>query len=135
MLFKCCLQTGGCHLFPQNFCLGYESHPLGTPYDKLVQSQVFNRRITWVTYVLHWFSSMDADEKCVDLLYQAWYLEEMGPALGLYINFAKCEPFSSKGNTSFPPDVKFSFLPHLDILGAPVGYYLHCSRFITIQVC
>ena len=93
---------------------------------------------------------MDADDECMDLLYQAWYLydgvlagnrpavlrvmhiiEEMGPALGLYINFTKCEPFSSKGNASFPPAVKCSLLPNLDILGAPVGDYLHCSRFIA----
>ena len=95
-------------------------------------------------------SSVDADDECVDLLYQAWYLddgvlagdrpavsramhiiEEMGSALGLHINFAKCELFSSKGNTSFPPAVKFSLLPNMDILGAPVGDYLHCSKFIA----
>ena len=94
---------------------------------------------------------MDADDECMDLLNQAWYLddgalaenlpavlqamhiiEEMVPALGLYINFGtKCELFGSKGNASFPPAVKCSLLPHLDILGAPVGNYLHCSRFIT----
>ncbi|KAL5478022.1 hypothetical protein EMCRGX_G024897 [Ephydatia muelleri] len=95
-------------------------------------------------------SSVDADDECMDLLCQAWYLddgalagnrpavlramhiiEEMGPALGLYINFTKCELFSSKGNASFPPAVKCSLLPNLDILGAPVGDYLHCSRFIA----
>ena len=90
---------------------------------------------------------MDADDECVDLLYQAWYLddgvlagdhpavframhiiEEMGPALGLHINFAKCELFSSKGNTSFSPAVKFCIVPNMDILGAPVG---DCSKFIA----
>ena len=95
-------------------------------------------------------SSVDADDECMDLLCQAWYLddgalagnrpavlramhiiEEMGPALGLYINFTKCELFSSKGNASFPLAVKCSLLPNLDILGAPVGDYLHCSRFIA----
>ena len=93
---------------------------------------------------------MDADDECVDLLYQAWYLddgvlagdcpavlramhiiEEMGPALGLHINFAKCELFSSKGNTSFPPAVKVALLPNMDILGGPVGDYLHSSKFIA----
>ncbi|KAL5494149.1 hypothetical protein EMCRGX_G015427 [Ephydatia muelleri] len=60
-------------------------------------------------------------------------IEEMGPALGLYINFTKCELFNNKGNASFPPAaaVKCSLLPNLDILGAPVGDYLHCSRFIA----
>ena len=33
--------------------------------------------------------------------------------------------------TSFPPAMKCSLLPNLDILGAPVGDYLHCSRFIA----
>ncbi|KAL5515643.1 hypothetical protein EMCRGX_G000838 [Ephydatia muelleri] len=50
-------------------------------------------------------------------------IEEMGPALDLYSNFFKCELFSSKGNTSFPPAVKYSLLPNLDILGAPIGDY------------
>ena len=78
----------------------------------------------------------------MDLLYQAYYLddgalagnrpavlramhiiEEMGPALDLYSNVSKCELFSSKGNTSFPPAVKYSLLPNLDILGAPIGDY------------
>ena len=58
-------------------------------------------------------------------------IEQMGPSLGLHINFAKCELFSSKGNASFPPAVKCSLLPNQDILGAPVGDYLHCSRFIA----
>eukprot|EP00731_Ephydatia_muelleri_P022813 Em0015g396a len=47
-------------------------------------------------------------------------IEEMGPALGLHVNLAKCELFSRKGNTSFPPDVSCSLLPNLDILGAPI---------------
>ena len=58
-------------------------------------------------------------------------IEEMGPALGLYNNFTKCELFSSKGNASFPPTVQCSLLPNIDILGALVGDYLHCSRFIA----
>ena len=58
-------------------------------------------------------------------------IEEMGPALGLHVNLAKCELFSRKGNTSFPPDVRCSLLPNLDILGAPIGDYLHCSKFIA----
>ena len=93
---------------------------------------------------------MEVDEERVDLLYQALYLDdgalagncpamlravhiikEIGPSLGLYINFAKCELLSSKGNNSFPPAVKCLLQPNLDILGAPVGDYLHCSRFIA----
>ena len=95
-------------------------------------------------------ASVEADDECFDLLLQAWYLddgalagsrpavlralpmiEEMGPALGLHVNLAKCELFSRKRNTSFPPDVRCSLLPNLDILGAPIGDYLHCSKFIA----
>eukprot|EP00731_Ephydatia_muelleri_P036979 Em0369g2a len=66
-------------------------------------------------------SSLDADEECAEILLQAWYLdngalagtrsavlralhliEELGPALGLHVNLAKCEMFSRRGNTSFP---------------------------------
>ncbi|KAL5474737.1 hypothetical protein EMCRGX_G026729 [Ephydatia muelleri] len=68
-------------------------------------------------------SSLDADEECAEILLQAWYLdngalagtrsvvlralhliEELGPALGLHVNLAKCEMFSRRGNTSFPPE-------------------------------
>ena len=78
-----------------------------------------------VALVLHKLvASMEADDECFDLLLQAWYLgdgalasrpavlralhliEEMGPALGLHGYLAKCELFSRKGNTSFPPDVR-----------------------------
>eukprot|EP00731_Ephydatia_muelleri_P038695 Em0865g1a len=70
-------------------------------------------------------SSLDADEECAEILLQAWYLdngalagtrsavlralhliEELGPALGLHVNLAKCEMFSRRGNTSFPPETK-----------------------------
>eukprot|EP00731_Ephydatia_muelleri_P002958 Em0001g2958a len=95
-------------------------------------------------------SSLDADEECAEILLQAWYLDdgalagtrsavlhalhviqELGPALGLHVNLAKCEMFSRRGNTSFPPEVRCSLLPNLDILGAPIGDYLHCSKFIA----
>ena len=95
-------------------------------------------------------SSLDADEECAEILLQAWYLddgalagtrsavlralhviEELGPALGLHVNLAKCEMFSRQGNISFPPEVRCSLLPNLDILGAPIGDYLHCFKFIA----
>ena len=95
-------------------------------------------------------SSLNANEECAEILLQAWYLddgalagtrsavlsalhviEEMGSALGLHVNLAKCEMFSRQGNTSFPPEVRCSLLPNLDILGAPIGDYLHCSKFIA----
>ena len=91
-------------------------------------------------------SSIDADDECFGLLLQAWYLddgvlagshpavlravhllEELGPALGIHINLTKCEFFGRTGNTSFPPSVRSSLLPNLDILGVQIGNYLHCS--------
>ena len=32
--------------------------------------------------------------------------------------------------SSFPPSVRSSLLPNLDILGAPIGDYLHCTHFM-----
>ena len=88
-------------------------------------------------------SSLDADEECAEILLQAWYLdngalagtrsavlhalhliEELGPALGLHVNLAKCEMFSRRGNTSFPLEVRCSLLPNLYIIGAPIGYFI-----------
>ena len=54
-----------------------------------------------------------------------------GPVLGVHVNFSKCELFSRTGNTSFPPSVKCSLLPNLDILGGPIGDHLYCSKFIA----
>ena len=63
-------------------------------------------------------SSLDADEECAEIILQAWNLdngasagtrsavlcalhliEELGPALGLQVNLAKCEMFSRGGAT------------------------------------
>ncbi|KAL5491829.1 hypothetical protein EMCRGX_G017194 [Ephydatia muelleri] len=81
-------------------------------------------------------SSLDAaDDESAEILLHTWYLddgalagtrrpavlcalhliEELGPALGLHVNLAKC----------------CSRLPNLDILGAPIEDYLHCSKFIA----
>ena len=95
-------------------------------------------------------STIDADDECLQLLLQAWYLddgvlagkrsavlralhliEELGPHIGIVINFSKCEVFSPQGNHLFPPAVKSSLLPNLEILGVPIGDYLHCSHFIA----
>ena len=58
-------------------------------------------------------------------------IEELGPHMGLIINLSKCEVFSPQGNQLFPPAVKSSILPNLEILGVPIGDYLHCSHFIA----
>ncbi|KAL5509256.1 hypothetical protein EMCRGX_G004594 [Ephydatia muelleri] len=86
-------------------------------------------------------SSIDADDDCLNLLYQAWYLddgvlagskssllraltiiENIGPSLGIFINLSKCEVFCGSDTTMFP---------NLDILGAPIGDYIHCAKFIA----
>ena len=95
-------------------------------------------------------STIDADDECLQLLLQTWYLddgvlagkrsavlralhliEELGPHIGLVINFFKCKVFRPQGNHLFPPAVKSSLLPNLAILGVPIGDYLHCSHFIA----
>ena len=58
-------------------------------------------------------------------------IEELGPHMGLFINFSKCEVFSPQGNNLFPPAVKTSILPNLSIPGVPIGDNLHCSHFIA----
>ena len=100
-------------------------------------------------FVLHKVvSAIDADDECLDLLFQARFLddgvlagkkasvlravsilEEFCPSLGIFINLNKCEVFSR--NDSFPAAMKTSHLPHMVILGAPIGDYLFCANFIA----
>eukprot|EP00731_Ephydatia_muelleri_P006879 Em0003g1127a len=96
-------------------------------------------------------SSIEADDDCINLSFNAWYLddgilvrersaavvralhliEELAPHLGLFINYPKCEVFSRNGISLFPASVKSSILPNLEILGAPIGDIVHCSRFFA----
>ena len=95
-------------------------------------------------------SSIDADDDCLNLLYQAWYLddgvlagskssllraltiiENIGPSLGIFINLSKCEVFCGSDTTMFPDSMKAFHTPNLDILGAPIGDYIHCAKFIA----
>eukprot|EP00731_Ephydatia_muelleri_P007578 Em0003g1826a len=69
--------------------------------------------------------------KCSALLRALSLIEELGPSLGIHINLAKCELFIHFGNSMFPPAVKFSHHPNLEILGASIGDYLYCSNFIA----
>ena len=91
------------------------------------------------------------DSSC-PLLFHAWYLDdgalasprsslcsvlkliqELGPPLGLHINISKCEVFSCKGLSSFPPEMKQSSESNLDILGVPIVTADFCSAFIFIK--
>ena len=101
----------------------------GDPLGPLFFSLVLNALITAIA----------KDSGC-PLLFHAWYLDdgalagprsslcsvlkliqERGPPLGLHINISKCEVFSCKGLSSFPPEMKQSSEPNLDILGVPIG--------------
>ena len=95
----------------------------------------------FVAWVLHKVvSAIDADDECLDLLFQAWFLddgvlagkkasvlwaisflEEFGPSLYIFINLCKCEVFNRNDLRSFPSTMKTSHLPHMVILGAPIG--------------
>eukprot|EP00731_Ephydatia_muelleri_P011647 Em0006g541a len=95
-------------------------------------------------------SFIDADDDCLSLLYKAWYLddgvlagstssllraltiiENMGPSLGIFINLSKCEVFCGSDTTMFLDSMKAFHTPNLDILGAPIGDYIHCTEFIA----
>eukprot|EP00731_Ephydatia_muelleri_P002465 Em0001g2465a len=95
-------------------------------------------------------SSIDADDDCLNLLYQAWYLddgvlagskssllraltiiENIGPCLGIFINLSKCEVFCGSDTTMLPVLMKAFHTPNLDIHGAPIGDYIHCAKFIA----
>ena len=96
----------------------------GDPLGPMLFALVLHKLVT----------SIDVDDDCLQLLLEAWYLddgvlagersaviralhliEDLGPHLGLYINFSKCKLFSRSGNSLFPPVVKSSLLPNLDI--------------------
>ena len=95
-------------------------------------------------------TSIEVDVDSLHLILEAWYLddgvlagersavvralhliEELGPHLGFHRNFSKCELFNRNGNSHFPPVVESSLLSNLDILGVPIGDFVHCSRFIA----
>ena len=94
--------------------------------------------------------SLAQDKDCVSLLFNRWFLDdgvlaghsqavnravtliqEMGPSLGLFINFSKCELFGQGDLSSFPPEMKVSRVPNLEILGAPIGDPIFCAKFLA----
>ena len=112
----------------------------GDPLGPMLFALVLHKLVT----------SIEVDDDCLHLILEAWYLddgvlagersaviralhliEELGPYLGLHINFSKCELFSRNGNSHFPPVVESSLLPNMDILGVPIGDFVHCSRFFA----
>ncbi|KAL5497106.1 hypothetical protein EMCRGX_G013513 [Ephydatia muelleri] len=94
------------------------------------------------SFVLHGLILKIAeDDMCGELLFNKWYLDDgvlagtslsvraaldvissLGPSLGLYINFAKCEVFGKAELSAFPSEItKRYHTPQLEILGAPIG--------------
>ena len=41
--------------------------------------------------------------------------------MGLFLNTSKCELFSKSDLSTFPPDMKRSIVPNIEILGAAIG--------------
>ena len=96
-------------------------------------------------------SAVDMDDECIQMLFNAWFLddgvlagtksavlramhliEELGPPFGIFINLAKCELCSrNELSSTFPVMIKSSQVPHFEILGAPIGDFLFCSKFIA----
>ena len=97
-------------------------------------------------------SAIDADDECLDLLYQAWYMDdgvlagkrsavlralslikELGPSLGLLVNIGKCELFCKSDVSMFPEALKVSTVPHFEVLGAPIRDYIFCANFFSTK--
>ena len=95
-------------------------------------------------------AAIDTDDDCLALLFNAWFLDDgvlagkksailhalfligtLGPPLGLHINLSNGELFSHNDTNMFPSGMKVSHVPHLVILGAPIGDYLFCASFIA----
>ena len=86
-------------------------------------------------------STIGGDPTCNGLKFHSWYIDDgvvagpsqavkqvisilhsQGPPLGLFLNKSKCERLFSKSDLStFPPDMKRSSVPNIEILGAPIG--------------
>ena len=60
-------------------------------------------------------------------------VEDLGPPLGIFLNLSKCELFSRSDIFMFPPVMKASHVPHLDILSTPIGDYLFCIGFFAAK--
>ena len=59
-------------------------------------------------------------------------IHDMGPTLGLHLNPSKCELFNRCNDFKlFPPEMKTSTCPNLDILGSPIGDAQYCSSYIA----
>ena len=122
-------------------------HPLGQLSSETGVQQGDPLGPLLFSLVLHKLVLSIAQEKdCLSLLSNRWYLDdgvlsghsqavtravtliqEMGPSLGLFINVSKCELLGHGDLSSFPPEMKVSRVPNLEILGAPIGDPIFCA--------
>ena len=112
----------------------------GDPLGPLLFSLVLHRLIRTII----------EDKECSQLLIKTWYLDDgilsgtksvicravaiiqkQGPALGLWINPAKCELFSCTVLSDFPQEMKVSHEPNFEVLGAPIGDPIFCAKFLA----
>ena len=115
----------------------------GTPWVASPQKQVSNKvtplgPLLFALVLQEILNAIDADDDCIHILYQTWYLDDgtlagkksailsalslldsIGPSLGIFINMSKCELFCKGDTSEFPPSMMYSHVPHLDLLGAP----------------
>ena len=84
--------------------------------------------------------TIGVDPTCNGLKFHSWYIDDgvvagpsqavkqvisillhsQGPPLGLFLNTSKCELFSKSDLSTFPPDMKRSIVPNIEIFGAPI---------------
>ncbi|KAL5477540.1 hypothetical protein EMCRGX_G024351 [Ephydatia muelleri] len=139
-----------------SWCYGsqpYLWHPLGHLTSESGVQQGDPLGPLFFSLVLHKvIAAIDADDDCLRLILQAWYLddgvlagskhavlralsiiEDLGPSLGIFINSSECELFSHSDISMFHHVMKASHVPHLDILGTPIGDYLYCTGFFAAK--
>ena len=136
------------------WCYGFHPtlwHPLGQLSSETGVQQRDPLGPLLFSLVLHKLMLSIAQVKdCLSLLSNRWYLDdfvlsghsqavtravnlipEMGPSLGLFINVSKCELLGHGDLSSFPPEMKVSRVPNLEILGAPIGDPIFCAKFLA----
>ena len=61
-------------------------------------------------------------------------VQELVSPLGLVINIAKCEVYSLNDLSMFPSEMRRSNVPHLEMLGSPIGDAIFCANFFVSEV-
>eukprot|EP00731_Ephydatia_muelleri_P017009 Em0010g107a len=140
-----------------SWCYGQQpllQHPLGTVTSEVGVQQGDPLGPMFFCLVLHKLvSAIAMDEDASRLLFHAGYqddgvvagpkqsvlralyiIQELGPPLGLVINPSKCEVYSQNDLSGLSSLMKQSNVPHLEILGSPIGDTIFCANFAS-QKC